>query len=416
MDLTRLKSARVIEDPDEAFTLVSRAHAEAAQSPVGRKGQTLFERAKDGSLAFRKAVDLSLAGAGAPAMPAKDELKALVEKRGMKWDPRYFDRMKSWWASDERVDAHGDIVLQEWFFDEFEKNSPMPFNHGWGGLSVGRHVDWRVLQRKSDDYEGAALWVCGVFALPETDPEADRVHRHVDAGLLPACSVGFYSKKVIDVKDEEERKKLGLGRYGYLLGANHLLEVSPTMIGANPGALTVWQNAKARGLLKPEDIPHLRELQRRAVVRGAGDVEAWTAADRDFRALSRLLFPDLEVRPHEELDAPIVGEDPAKKAKAYTPPEEKAAATKTIEEKLDALMAKQAELTAAYNESMLSISSQMNDIRTMLEDLTEGAARVDAASPEEGGSESESSEDETKTKNSRVTRLVLRGLTHQKKA
>lgn len=415
MDLSTLKSARVIEDLGEAFELVSKAHEEAAQSPVGRKGHTFIRQGKDG-LEFRKAMDMALTGDGAPVPPTKEELKALAERRGLKWDARYPDRMKTWWASDERVDAHGDIVKQNWHFDEFSKNSPMPFNHGWGGLSVGRHLDWRIIERRSPDYSGPALWLCGVFATPETDPEADRIFRHVDAGLLPAGSVGFFSKKVIDIKDEEERKKLGLGRYGYILDENHLLEFSPTMIGANPGALTTWQNAKSRGLLKPEDMPHLRELQRRNLARGAGDVEAWKTQDGQFRAMAKLLFPSLHLTPHEELDTPVTEDDAAaRKAKAYTPPAAKAEA-KSVEEKLAALTAQIETLTTAYNESMTSLSAQLNDIRTLLEDATQGGdttARRGASVDENKGADPKEVHDVAKS-DRRVLQLVLTGLAHKK--
>lgn len=418
IDLSKLKSARVIEDLDEAFTLISKANQEREAAAEGRKGLTLISRAADGSIQIRKATDKALTSDGAPVLPAKDELKALAERRGLKWDDQYPSRMKSWWASDERVDAHGDIVKQNWHFDEFSKNSPMPFNHGWGGLSVGKHLDWRVIERRSPDYQGAALWLMGVFATPEVDPEADRIFRHVDAGLLPAGSVGFYSKKVIDVKDEEERKKLGLGRWGYVLDENHLLEFSPTMIGANPGALTTYQNAKARGLLRPDDMQHLRELQRRSIVRGAGDVEAWKTVDGQFRALSKLLFPALALQPHEELDTPINDEEAAaRKAAAYTPPAVKDAAAKSVEEKLAELSKQVSDLTTAYNETMTSLSGQVSELRDLLEECMAGGA-MGASRGEQGGKQKgaqpKEGDEEAKGEDRRVVRLVLNRLTNKK--
>lgn len=390
IDLAALKTARVIEDLDEAFSLLSKAQAENDAALPGRKGTTSIARAKNGSICIHKASDRTvieklLGTDGAPTPPSPEELQQLAAKRGFPWDKQYPDRMKTWWASDERVDAHGDIVKQAWNFDEFSKNSPMPFNHQWYGLTVGKHLDWKVAERRSADYSGPALWLCGVFATAETDPDADRVFRHVDAGLLPAGSVGFYSNKVIDVKDEEERKKLGLGRYGYILDDNHLLEFSPTMIGANPGALTTFQSAKARGLLKPEDMPHLRELQRRAVIRGAGDSAAWSESDRQFRALSRLLFPQLAIEPHEELDTPIVEDQTAaKRAKAYVPPAPKAAG-QTLEDKIDALSGKVDQLTTAYNEGMLSIMQQLSDIQDAVEEASEAEDPAETEPTEGGG-------------------------------
>jgi len=436
IDLATLKSAVVIEDLDQAFAMLSKAQAQHDEALPGRKGTTSIARAKNGAICIHKASDRTvieklLGTDGAPTPPSPEELQQLAAKRGFPWDKQYPDRMKTWWASDERVDAHGDIVKQNWNFDEFSKNSPMPFNHQWYGLTVGKHLDWKVAERRSADYSGPALWLCGVFATAETDPDADRVFRHVDAGLLPAGSVGFYSNKVVDVKDEEERKKLGLGRYGYILDDNHLLEFSPTMIGANPGALTTFQNAKARGLLKPEDMQHLRELQRRAIIRGAGDVQAWTETDRQFRSLSKLLFPQLAIEPHVELDTPITEDQTAaRKAKAYTPPAVKAAAM-TMDEKLDALAQKVDELTTAYNEGMLSIMQALGDIQEAVEEGQEpeepgetepsapgGAATNPGAlarTPGAGKGNSPEEEDEQPQKKDRsVAQLVLSRLANRK--
>lgn len=378
--LENLKSAEVIADVDKAYELLSKRMEATEASPAGRKGIMAVERSDAGALRVVKAGDfMGLAtGDGAPAKPSDEEIKRLAELRGLKWDPKYLERVKMFWASDQRVDGHGDIVMQDWDTKTFQNNPVMPLSHNSHGLGVGSWIDWQVLMRRSEAYTGPALWAMGVYATAEVDEEADRVFRHVDAGLLRMVSVGFFPKKVIDVKDEAERTQLGLGRWGYVLAENELLEISMTLIGANPGALITWQNAKSKNLLKAEDFPFLRELQRASIKRGRGDVAAWTEEDSKLRAIATAIFPDIEWREHKELDAPIVGK--ASTADVPAPSPAPAPATRTVDERitdLEALVKAQSEeikslksaLNGAVCESIENLSRTVNEIRDMVEDL-----------------------------------------------
>lgn len=428
LKLENLKSAEVIADLEKAFDLLSARTAAAEALPVGRKGVTTIERAETGAIKVTKASDFGISsGDGSPALPAAEEIKRLAELRGLKWDPKYLERAKMFWASDERVDAHGDIVRQVWHFDEFAKNSVMPYSHDSHKLGVGKWIDWRVLERRSSDYSGPALWALGLFATQEVDEVADRVFRHVDAGLLSAVSVGFYSTKVIDVKDEAERQALGLGRWGYILDENHLIEISPTLIGANPGALVTWQNAKARNLLRLEDFPHLRELQRAALRRGKGDVEAWSEQDKKLRAIATTLFPGIEWREHKNLDEPVVGKASTLDAPPAAPTaEEKGLVDRVaaLEELVKSQSAEIKKLTGAFSDSLMTLSQTVNEIRDIVEDLAPAGSAAgqegeDGADPErgkaaKGGQEVKPSEEPTGRKNAPNMSAFQRALAGRK--
>ena len=293
LNLDTLQSAVVIDDQGE----IHKALAERKSgSPQTRIGQT-----KGGQTKVMKA-------GGAPRTGdsfSVDELRSLTEKRGMPWDDAYAGRVLAYWASDERVDAHGEIVRQNWNFGEFEGNSPMPFSHGWDGLPVGRVLDWQVRQRAEKDYTGPALWLLGLFATEEQYGFADSVYRLAKAAILPGGSVGFWPEVLIRIEDPKERAKLGLPDWGAILDRNHLLEYSPTLLGANPGALGIYSQAKAAGLLEARDFRVVRELHRQQVKAGEGDSAAWREIERNLRGMQRLLFPKSNFEEHPDLDEPI---------------------------------------------------------------------------------------------------------------
>jgi hypothetical protein len=220
----------------------------------------------DGKLIIRKR-SVTSQGKSIKSTLSEREVKALTDRAGIPWDDRYTDRVISHWASDERVDAHGDIVMQNWDFSQFAKNPAMPFNHDWDGLPVGVHLDWQVRTRSDGDYTGPALFLQSLYALPEQLPVemGDSLFRLTQARMLRMNSVGFFPQRVIWIEDEEERSRLGLGRFGHVLDNNILLEDSPTLIGANQGALVAITNSAAKKhAIQFGDLQTLRELSRRS--------------------------------------------------------------------------------------------------------------------------------------------------------
>lgn len=347
INLDKLKSAVVIEDPDEIHKALSERKS---GSP-----QTRIDRTKDGQPKVMKA-----AGAAPRAGDSfsADELRALTERRGMPWQDDYAGRAIAYFGSDERVDAHGEIVCQSWIFDEFEGNSPMPFSHDWEGLPVGRVLDWEVRERSYKNYSGPALWLLGLFATQEQYGFADSVYRLAKAAILPGGSVGFVPEVLIRIEDPKERAKLGLPDWGAILDRNHLLEYSPTTLGANPGALGIYSQAKSAGLLEARDFRVLRELQRQQVQAGKGDADSWRSIERDLRGIQRLLFPKSTFEEHPNLDEPIELREEDETLRGLVPVE----GLKTIEDRME-------RLESIVSEALPSLMAVCEDIRTSVEEL-----------------------------------------------
>lgn len=297
--MTDLKSIEPITDPEQILAVLAKQHHPHTHARMGEDGRVLLS--KQGQ-----------SGSG-PDMGAA-EIKALVEARGMPWSEEYAERTVPYWGSDERVDGHGDIVRQSWIFDEFEKNSPMPVSHQWQMPPVGRVIDWRVMTRKEQGYNGKALWLLGLFATKADWEWADTIFRLIKSKILVAGSVGFWSAKVMDIKDPKERETLGLGRYGLIFEDNHLLEFSPTTIPANSGATIAasLEAAKHKGLLLPHDLTMLRELKREELVRErpANTRERWMQTESMLIELGRKLWPDEAFEVHTDIDVPVTLDNP----------------------------------------------------------------------------------------------------------
>jgi len=296
------------------------------------------------------------AGQGAPKTPSGNALQELAESRGVTWTAEMKNRAVPYWASDERVDGEGDIIRQRWHFDEFEKNSPMPFNHKWQEPPVGKIIDWRIRTRKDADYEGPALWLLGLFATKDQWEWADTVFRLVESGVLPGGSVGFYSTKIVDIKDEEERAELGLGRFGFILDENHLLEFSPVTMPANPGAVTI-QNCK--GLL-PHDMHMIRELKRLEIhgEHYQDEGERWAKTETMLLGIARTLWPNEEWEHHYSLDVPVILENIPKIGEADN----------TKIQNLDLIVAIES-LTKRFDEFAASSERALDELRDQVTDL-----------------------------------------------
>lgn len=269
--LEDIKSAEPVEDRD----LVMKRFRDRGSIPAG------FDHPV-------KAARSILPKSGMTLERAKERCKKLE----VPWDDAYKDRVVPYLASDDIADSDGDIVLQNWKLDSFEKNPAMPFSHNWEGLSLGVHLDWGVKElepvaggRKAPTNQ---LTVESLFATEETYKFADTVFRLVKAGMFRAGSVGFMPGDVFEVKDKDEREHWGVGKDSFVVSGSELLEFSPTLLGANQRAgVLQMQEAKQRGLLKACDIPVMRELLRGNVFLPNDD---WVEEDARLIALAKTLF------------------------------------------------------------------------------------------------------------------------------
>ncbi|MHB2205054.1 HK97 family phage prohead protease [Methylobacterium sp. CM6257] len=131
--------------------------------------------------------------------------------------------------SAEVEDRDRDIVIQAGLDTaEFEKNPVAPWAHRAGDPPIGK---WSDLTKT---LTGRPKRTEGTLTLTMSDPMAQRVAGHFDAGSLCACSIGFMPKEI------ERREVDDSADYyypGYIIHAADLYECSPCTIPANPAAL-----------------------------------------------------------------------------------------------------------------------------------------------------------------------------------
>lgn len=363
IDITKLKSARVITDPDEI----------ARRLQKRQDGPTVSIDA-DGSAQIRKG--LPAVRRKADGFPTVDPAKyaSLAESVGIEWQEGFEERVVPYWGSDERVDSHGDIVIQNWDFKLFENNPVMPFSHRWEGKPVGNALDWGVADRSGKEYTGPALWLLGLFATGDMNEEAESVFRLVKSGFLRGGSVGFRAGKVIEITNEEERSELGLGRWGVILDENVLLEFSPTTIGANAGAMAVLASAGRDRIIRAGDIQVAREFLRTETHGRDHDADEWARIEAMVIRTARKVFPDADFEPHPELDVPLIGERSDDAGDAGGTSDDRLA---RIESALIGLEAAQ----EANETTFRTIRSTMREIQSSLEDFRD---TIETGRPDDG--------------------------------
>lgn len=350
--LAGLKSAETHENEGDVATLLTAG------------GRRMFDkRASEAGidLVLYKEVDAS----GAVDMlkkPADWEVRQLCEKRGIPYIEDYASRVIPYIMSDERVDWHGDIVRQNWIFDAFERNPVMPYCHQWEQPPVGSMLQWGVIERATPEYVGLALAGLGLFATADQCEHANRIFRLVAAGFLKGCSVGFTSMKVTDVKDDEERAQLGLGRYGLILDNNRLLELSPCTLGANMGASSVLVSLNKAAKLAEgdplritlDDFTFAREITRRDLLKRRSP-GTWISMDNKYVEWARILFPKQGgIARHQDVEEPFEVRDaqatPAPAPQPAVDPVIEVQETDTKQEGDAMLVALQQEVVAARSD------------------------------------------------------------------
>lgn len=316
LDVKTLKSAEEISGVDA----VMRHLNDSGWLEVRDGGQTSVTETPDGVLVTkRSAVGVMRNVARTKGQITK--LKQLAETRGFEWDDEKSpDRVVEYWASDERVDRHGDRVLQTWDDTDFNDNPVMLFSHEWERPSIGGVLEWAVDARKDAKYDGPALGLKALFADAETYPFADTVYRLTKAGFMPSGSVGFFAESALDVKDAKERHDLGLGPKGLVFAKNILVEWSPCSVPANPGAHQRLSIAKRAKLFLPGDVAVVREMARMSLLsrRDVKPEEEWERVDRALCSMLRSIFPECECEQSKDVHERIELE--AAKAKPTSTP------------------------------------------------------------------------------------------------
>ena len=139
----------------------------------------------------------------------------------------------TWVISDESVNRGGDILRQNWELENYLKNPVVLWGHGMGTDS---EADVPIAKMPSVKVQGTRTVGKVTFAVEEY-PRAAQVYRLARGGYVNAGSPGFIPKKITTEYDEEERAKLGLGRYGVVFERAELLEFSICAVPQNPNAI-----------------------------------------------------------------------------------------------------------------------------------------------------------------------------------
>ena len=363
----KIKSLEPIKHEDYLKLLEQRSLALAQRSPIAA-AQTVARESDDGRLVISKATgglaNLAHAvNADGSAVKSLDPAAAeqLATARGFKWGDGMEARVKEYWASDERVDRHGDIVRQFWDLGDFAQNPLMLYAHDWHLPPVGGILREAVVRRVDPNaggkpgYAGPALLLAALFSLGAWD-WADTVFNLVDGGFLKAGSVGFWPGSILRVTDAAERQRLGLGEWGVIYGSedmpNALVEWTVASVPANPGAhLASLQQLQAAKRLKAGDVQVVRDLARGSIRRGRGDSKLWAERDASIVTAWKSMFPDMPVPAHLGLDEPIL--------------------TQAVQESDGDQPATRAELEAAVvrmTGEVASLKQVVEDVRTLLEE------------------------------------------------
>ena len=124
-------------------------------------------------------------------------------------------------ASTDVVDAHGDVVEQNWHLDDFILNPVILFAHQSRELPIGRAVQTEV--------RNGQLETKIEFATEDMNPKAEQVWKMIQAKFLRAVSVGFIPRSYRwEMRDNAEV---------LVFSDNVLKEISVTPVPANPQAL-----------------------------------------------------------------------------------------------------------------------------------------------------------------------------------
>lgn len=286
----QIKSAEIIDTPDAIDRFLFELKAQLESSPAS---DTTVSQTADGRMFLNKQ-NTKMTVPDVVGMPSFEQIKQWVDARNIPWDDQYAERVIPWWASDERVDRQGDIVLQNWNFEQFQENPLVLYAHKWDDPPIGTVINWEVVQRierRAGGYAGRSLKLMPMFATKEQYAWADTIYRLSKARFLKTGSVGFFSESIIQVRDPNERLRMGLGANGVIYDKNNLVEWTIAPVPANQGALQSLALVARKGMLHEGDLPVITSILKSSVVSGSGDSGQYKQIDKAIQSQWKKLFP-----------------------------------------------------------------------------------------------------------------------------
>ncbi len=163
---------------------------------------------------------------------SSDECKALCKSVGLEYLEGYEKRVIEHVISDETSDRVGDIMRAKGVdIENYVKNPVILFVHNGRTFPIGKSLKvWS---------SGKKVLSWGLFFDDRVDKfgVSDNAFRYIKSGAMPAVSIGFIPKIVNYPATDEERKRLGLGKYGAEYKEWELTEYSACPVPCNPNAL-----------------------------------------------------------------------------------------------------------------------------------------------------------------------------------
>lgn len=172
--------------------------------------------------------------------------KALAQKTS--WNDE--ERSATFVMSVETEDRYRDIVEQDGIdLTHFKANPVALFGHRSWDMPIGLWSDVKGVRSSPKRTEGKMT-----FTDEGVDEVADRAARHVKAGTLRACSIGFQPKTVLRIMDDD-----GAWTFGLRFKASELYEGSVVTIPAVREALRKGAGHNMKEILSPEVIEEFLE-------------------------------------------------------------------------------------------------------------------------------------------------------------
>lgn len=238
-------------------------------------------------------------------------------------------------VSTEHVDRMGDIIRQKGLdLTHYKKNPTVLYGHdsgsAFGGnsaasLTAGLPIGTAKGLRRAKLADGVLATLSDTHFFPVgVNPKGDLVYQIVQAGGLPGRSIGFIPHDLYVPESEEERTKLGLGRFGFDIRKSEQLEYSVVPVPANAHALGEKAIKAARAVLDEFGRQSAGAKQLAAEVWSELPVtEARWFEIRRAKARSRIVVPAMPkaapaAEDELELEQPAALEPPAEQPVADT--------------------------------------------------------------------------------------------------
>lgn len=160
-----------------------------------------------------------------------EEIKSLCEARGIEFEDGDEKCVVEIIASDEAVDRDGDIVVQAGIdLSNYLKSSPVLWAHDYSIPLFGYSLREEIGKAGSGQLFKALL-LLDKLAYPTQ-------FRQMKKGMLRGISIGFRPKEGgLKFPSETERIAMGMGKYGAIITASELYEITICPVGANQNAL-----------------------------------------------------------------------------------------------------------------------------------------------------------------------------------